>query len=183
MTLVETAKKMDVTGFTKGVEAFTTRLNTANTAIGTATTQAELDGAYNALNDVITLMGAIQKYAGLNLDYFNNGEKIKNAIAAAEDILAKTEATTEEIMQARDALDEAIKDIGSYSLKDVYADKFYIGAAVHLNGLGDEKYTQNLLSQYNSITVENDMKPEVLLDQAASKAAGAVKSDFTKMDQ
>lgn len=183
MTLVETAKKMDVTGFTKGVEAFTTRLNTANTAIGTATTQAELDGAYNALNDVITLMGAIQKYAGLNLDYFNNGEKIKNAIAAAEDILAKTEATTEEIMQARDALDEAIKDIGSYSLKDVYADKFYIGAAVHLNGLGDEKYTQNLLSQYNSITVENDMKPEVLLDQAASKAAGAVKCDFTKMDQ
>ena len=47
----------------------------------------------------------------MNLDYFNNGEKIKNAIAAAEDILTKTEATTEEIMQARDALDEAIKDI------------------------------------------------------------------------
>lgn len=142
-----------------------------------------MDDAYDALNAIISFIGVIQKYAGLNLDYFNNGEEVKKALAVAEDILAKDDATPEEMMQASAALDAAIQGMGSYSLKDVYGDKFYIGAAVHLDGLSDENYTRNLLSQYNSITAENDMKPEVLLDQAATVSGGAIKCDFTKMDQ
>ena len=183
MALVEAAEKVDVSGFTKGVGAFTARIEAAQAAIVTARTQAEMDAAYDALNNVMTFMGIITKYAKMNLDVINNGEAVKQAVAAAEDILAKADATPDEMLQASNALDAAIEGIGSYSLKDVYEGKFYIGAAVHLNGLADENYTNNLLSQYNSITAENDMKPEVLLDQAASQAAGEVICNFTKMDQ
>ncbi|MBB2183261.1 endo-1,4-beta-xylanase [Lachnospiraceae bacterium MD1] len=183
MALIDTARNTDTTGFTKGVGALTVRIEAANTAVISATTQAELDAAFNALNDVITFIGVIQKYAGLNLDFINNGEEIKKAVAAAEDILAKADATNDQMKQASAELDAAIAGIGSYSLKDVYADKFLIGAAVHLNGLADTNYTQNLLSQYNSITAENDMKPEALLDRVATVSGGAIKCDFTKMDE
>jgi GH35 family endo-1,4-beta-xylanase len=183
MAVVKAAESFDVSGFTKGFGAFTARIEAAKAAINTATTQSQMDAAYNALNDVMTFMGVIKKYANMNLDVINNGEAIKTAVAAAEDILAKDGATPDEMTQAIGALNTAIEGIGSYSLKDVYADKFYMGAAVHLNGLADENYTDNLLSQYNSITAENDMKPEVLLDQAATISGGAITCNFTKMDQ
>jgi GH35 family endo-1,4-beta-xylanase len=183
MSSVDSAKNVDVSAFTKGAGAFTVRLEVAEAAIDTATTQAQIDTAYNELNDVMTFIGVINRYANLNLDLIKNGQEVKKAVAAAEDILAKDSATPDEMKQASDALDAAIASIGSYSLKEVYGDKFYMGAAVHLNGLADETYTKNLLAQYNSITAENDMKPEALLDQAASQAAGEVKCNFTKMDQ
>ena len=183
MVLLETAKNEDVSGFTKGVGAFNKRVEEAKAAINTAATQTEIDTAYHALNDVMTFMGVIKRYANLDLDSFDNGEVVKKAVADAEDILAKDSATPDEIKQASDALDAAIAGLGSYSLKALYGDKFYMGAAVHLNGLADEAYINNLLSQYNSITAENDMKPEALLDQAASQAAGEVICNFTRMDQ
>ncbi|MDD5936190.1 MAG: sugar-binding protein, partial [Clostridiales bacterium] len=181
--LVNTTIGLDVSSFTKGVGAFTARLDVANVALKTAKTQAEIDSAYSALNDVLSFMGIIKKYAAMNLDAFEGGEAVKNAVAAAEDILAKSDATPEEMTQAGSALNAAIAGLGTYSLKDVYADKFYIGAAVHLNGLADTTYTNNLLAHYNSITAENDMKPEVLLDQTASQATGKVVCNFTQMDQ
>ena len=183
MSLVESTNNVDVSVFTKGVAAFTVRLEAAKAAIDTATTQDQIDTAYNELNDVMTFMGVIKRYANLDLDSLTNGGEVKKAAAAAEDILANADATSDEIKQASEALDAAIAGMGSYSLKEVYGDKFYMGAAVHLNGLADETYTKNLLSHYNSITAENDMKPEALLDQAASQAAGEVKCNFTKMDQ
>ena len=183
MSLVDSASSVDVSTFTGGVAAFTVRLEAAKAAIDTATTQDQIDTAYNELNDVMKFMGVVKRYANLDLDSLTNGEEVKKAADAAEDIIAKADATSDEIKQASDALDAAIAGMGSYSLKEVYGDKFYVGAAVHLNGLADETYTKNLLSQYNSITAENDMKPEALLDQAASQAAGEVKCDFKKMDQ
>ena len=183
IALVETAENYDYSAFTKGVAAFTARIEAGKVAIATATSQTQIDLAYNSLSEIMTFMGIITKYASMNLDDFNNGDEIKNAINAAEDILAKADATQDEINQAIDALNTAIEGIGSYSLKNVYSGKFYIGAAVHLNGLNDPRYTENLLSQYNSITAENDMKPEALLDHAASVSGGAIVCDFTKMDQ
>lgn len=181
--LIASAASYDVSGFTKGIGAFTARLNAASTVISTATTQAELDTAYQALNDVLTFMGVIKKYAGLSLDSITNGEAVKVAVAAAEDILAKADATSEEMLQASAEIEAAVANLVGYGIKDVYAGKFLIGAAVHLDGLADGNYTQNLLSHYNSITAENDMKPEALLDRAATVSGGAIKCDFTKMDQ
>ncbi len=182
-SLIKSAENVDITGFTKGAGAFTARLEAAKAAIDTAASQAPIDAAYQALNDVLNFIGVIRKYASMNLDAIDIGGEVKNAVAAAEDILAKVDASAEEMTQAINAIYTAMESIRSYSLKDVYEGKFYVGAAVHLNGLADAKYTENLLSQYNSITAENDMKPEVLLDQAASQAAGEVICNFTKMDQ
>jgi len=183
MSLVESANNVDVSAFTKGVGAFTVRLEVAEAAIDTATAQTQIDTAYSELNDVMTFMGVIKRYANLDLDSLTNGEEVKKAAVVAEDIIANADTTSDEIKQASEALDAAIASMGSYSLKEVYGDEFYMGAAVHLNGLADETYTKNLLAQYNSITAENDMKPEALLDQAASQAAGEVICNFTKMDQ
>jgi GH35 family endo-1,4-beta-xylanase len=183
MSLVESANNVDVSAFTKGVAAFTARLEEAKAAIDTATTQEEIDTAYNELNAVINFMSVVKRYANLDLSALTNGEEVNKAAAAAADVIAKADATSDEINQAIDDLDAAIAAMGSYSLKEVYGDKFYIGAAVHLNGLNDETYTENLLTHYNSITAENDMKPEALLDKAASQAAGEVICNFEKMDQ
>ncbi len=183
MALVDSAVNIDTSGFIKGVGAFTARIEAAQLAIASATNQAEMDTAYKALNDVVTFMDLITNSANMSLDSINNGEIIKEALAAAEDILAKADATADEMLQASSALNTAIEGIGSYSLKEVFKDEFYMGAAVHLNGLADDRYTENLLSQYNSITAENDMKPEVLLDQAATVSGGAIVCNFTQMDQ
>ncbi|WP_051411144.1 sugar-binding protein [Acetivibrio clariflavus] len=183
MSLVESAQKVDVSAFSKGVAAFTARLENAKEAIDNATTQAQIDTAYNELNDIIKFMSVVKRYANLDLSSLPNGKEVNKAAAKAEDIIAKADATSDEIEQAIEALDAAIAALGSYSLKEVYGDKFYIGAAVHLNGLNDERYTKNLLTHYNSITAENDMKPEALLDKAASQAAGEVVCNFEKMDQ
>jgi GH35 family endo-1,4-beta-xylanase len=183
MALVESANNVDVSAFTKGVAAFTARLEEAKAAIDTATTQEQLDTAYNELNAVISFMSVVKRYANLDLSALTNGEEVNKAAAVAEDVIAKADATSDEIKQAIEELDAAIAAMGSYSLKEVYGDKFYMGAAVHLNGLNDETYTDNLLTHYNSITAENDMKPEALLDQAASQAAGEVICNFEKMDQ
>jgi len=183
MSLVESANSVDVSAFTKGVAAFTARVEAAKEAIDTATTQAQIDTAYNELNDLINFMNVVKRYTNLDLSSLPNGEEVNKTAAAAEDVIAKADATSEEVKQAIEALDAAIAALGSYSLKEVYEDKFYIGAAVHLNGLNDEKYTKNLLTHYNSITAENDMKPDALLDKAESQAAGKVVCNFEKMDQ
>lgn len=54
------------------------------------------------------------------------------------------------------------------SLKDAYADLFRIGAAVSPTTLGKPEYAALIKAQFNSITAENDMKPEALLDRGTS---------------
>ncbi len=57
------------------------------------------------------------------------------------------------------------------SLKDLYADYFSIGVAVPNSALGNSVYTDLIKQQYNSITSENEAKPEFLIDIETSKSA------------
>lgn len=50
-------------------------------------------------------------------------------------------------------------------LKDAYQPFFKIGAAISEGALADSFALQNVTEEYNSITCENDMKPENLLDE------------------
>ena len=50
------------------------------------------------------------------------------------------------------------------SLKEVYQPYFKIGAAVGENAFGRPAALYHLRQEYDSITCENDMKPEKLLD-------------------
>ena len=101
-------------------------MEAAKEAIDTATTQDQLDTAYNELNDVIKFMSVVKRYANLDLSSLTNGGEVKKAAAAAEDIIAKADATPDEIKQASDTLDAAIASMGSYSLKEVYLSLIHI---------------------------------------------------------
>ena len=55
-------------------------------------------------------------------------------------------------------------------LKNVYSNYFRIGTAVSANEVG--KNPDFILKHFNSITPENELKPDQILDQSASKANG-----------
>ncbi|MBQ9542203.1 endo-1,4-beta-xylanase [Ruminococcus sp.] len=50
-------------------------------------------------------------------------------------------------------------------LKDVYADDFPIGSAVAAYQISDPDYINLITEQFNSMTCENEMKPDALLDK------------------
>ena len=56
------------------------------------------------------------------------------------------------------------------SLKDVYADYFKIGGAVTASELAPQSTKDLILKHYNSLTLGNELKPENMLDQAATIA-------------
>ena len=71
------------------------------------------------------------------------------------------------------AADVELVDISSYeSLKDLYKDDFYIGCCVPDSFVTSpvEEPRTLLLNQFNSITCENEMKPENILDAATTLA-------------
>ena len=55
-------------------------------------------------------------------------------------------------------------------LKDVFGDYFKIGGAVTAGELAPKSTKDLILKHYNSITLGNELKPENLLDEAATKA-------------
>ena len=55
------------------------------------------------------------------------------------------------------------------SLKEVYQPYFKIGAAVGENAFGRPAALYHLRQEYDSITCENDMKPEKLLDEKENR--------------
>ncbi len=58
------------------------------------------------------------------------------------------------------------------SIGEAYHDHFLIGAAVNEYMLGDARHRQLIRRHFTSLTAENEMKPERLLDREATRAAG-----------
>ncbi len=54
------------------------------------------------------------------------------------------------------------------ALKDVYQDYFYLGIALNPETMKGQ-YKDTVLKNFNSVTCENEMKPDYILDHAASK--------------
>jgi endo-1,4-beta-xylanase len=65
------------------------------------------------------------------------------------------------------ALETVLADTSDYpSLKEAYSDRFLIGMAVSPTILAKPAYNGLIKAQFNSITAENDMKPEAILDRS-----------------
>jgi len=62
-------------------------------------------------------------------------------------------------------------------LKEVYRDKLEIGVALNNTTIG-EKYSETVIRNFSSITCENEMKPDSVLDKEASVAGVAKDSTF-----
>jgi len=60
-------------------------------------------------------------------------------------------------------------DISGYeSMKDIYADDFKIGVCINPAVVENPDYSALIKQQFNSVTCENNMKPESILDKAGS---------------
>lgn len=87
---------------------------------------------------------------------------------AAESTGAEDKSTTEQ---------ETADEIG---LKDVYGQAgIKAGTCLSVAMIYDSKYTDLITKNFNSVTLENFMKPDSLLDKAASIAAGDIVVKFT----
>lgn len=65
---------------------------------------------------------------------------------------------------------EEISEIEDTSLKDLYEDAFYMGVAAPDYVIRTEPYKSLVREQFNSMTMENEMKPDYIMDKAASIA-------------
>lgn len=85
----------------------------------------------------------------------------KPVAVTKEDSTAKpTTETTAEPSENRDA--------SQMSLKDAYADNFPIGVAVNSWQLSDSDTMKLICKDYSSITTENEMKPDYMIDRNAT---------------
>ena len=65
-------------------------------------------------------------------------------------------------------------------IKDVFAEYgIKVGTCLSDQMIKKEMYTDVILKNFNSITFENHLKPDYILDQAASKAAGEIIVKFS----
>lgn len=80
-------------------------------------------------------------------------------VIKAEGKYQKPEAIAEKVMA----------DTSSYeSLKELYADSFEIGCCINPAIISKDAYSDLLIKEFSSVTMENDLKPEAILDKAAS---------------
>ena len=64
---------------------------------------------------------------------------------------------------------EKYQQTGEYpSLAEIYKDKFYIGVALSNIDINNPDKAKLVASQFSSLTCENEMKPDFILDRAAS---------------
>ena len=70
--------------------------------------------------------------------------------------------------------EEEVKETSKLpSLMEVYADKFMFGSAVPQYAFSNTKLTDLIKAQFNILTPENELKPDAVLDVAASKKLAA----------
>ncbi len=98
-----------------------------------------------------------------------------------EDTIAKPETanmTTEEYVpestvdtaKESSSTTETVDVSNTLGLYELYQDNYPIGVALPRNAFSKgEIYIDNILKNYNSITCENEMKPDSILDQSKSK--------------
>lgn len=64
---------------------------------------------------------------------------------------------------------KVMADTSEYaSLKELYADYFEIGCCINPAIISTDDYSELLIKEFSSVTMENDLKPESILDRAAS---------------
>lgn len=79
----------------------------------------------------------------------------------------------------------AVEEKGSRVLKEAFAEDFTVGVAVNMGTLNDLDRMKSVCSHFSSITMENEMKPDSLLDGAATEKSsdGMPEINTKKLDQ
>lgn len=79
----------------------------------------------------------------------------------------------------------AVEEKESTILKEAFSEDFTVGAAVNMGALNDSDRMKSVCGHFSSITMENEMKPESLLDGEASEKSsdGMPEINTKKLDQ
>lgn len=79
----------------------------------------------------------------------------------------------------------AVEQKGSGILKEAFAEDFTVGVAVNMGALNDSDRIKSVCNHFSSITMENEMKPDSLLDGAASEKSsdGMPEINTKRLDQ
>lgn len=87
--------------------------------------------------------------------------------------------------QDHSASPAAVEEKGSRILKEALKEDFTVGVAVNMGTLNDSDRMSSVCSHFSSITMENEMKPDSLLDGAASEKSsdGMPEINTKKLDQ
>lgn len=88
-----------------------------------------------------------------------------------------SESSKEEVKESQSSgpidlsdLDLPSKTADLPSLKETFADDFYFGSAVSANQVLDFDFSNLISEQFNSMTCENEMKPDAILDLETSQS-------------
>ncbi|MCR5204226.1 MAG: endo-1,4-beta-xylanase [Lachnospiraceae bacterium] len=75
----------------------------------------------------------------------------------------------------------AQKDVTSKNIKDVFSEHgMKVGTCISANVINDKKMSALVLEQFNSVTMENAMKPDYILNQKRSQAEGKLVVEFNQ---
>ncbi len=96
---------------------------------------------------------------------------VETAAPEATEAADAGEQTQTDAPESTPAADNEDRDAANLSIKDAYADRFLIGAAVNSWQLEDKETLDIITKDFSSITCENEMKPDYILDYDATLKA------------
>lgn len=100
----------------------------------------------------------------------------ENQTTAAETAAPETSASEE--AETSGPEEDSIEGL---SLKELFAEHgMKVGTCLSSQMIGDPDANQLILDQFNSVTMENSMKPDYILDQTASQSEGRLVVEFNQ---
>ncbi|MBH1939274.1 endo-1,4-beta-xylanase [Mobilitalea sibirica] len=113
---------------------------------------------------IMILLIAITVLAGCKADDKNN-----TATPTPTAVPAEEPAPTEAPEATPTATPTPVPiDYKNAVVKDIYADYFTVGAVLNGSGVGNAELKELVLTHFNSLTMENEMKPDAILDYHTS---------------
>jgi len=139
--------------------------------------QYDVDGA-TVYNWITSAVGGTDSYAfatgtfsipsdALNIYVYVESDSTDDIYV--DDIVIKAEGKYTEPGELEE---KVMADTSNYeSIKDIYSDYFDIGVCINPAVISNEDYANLILKEFNSATLENDLKPEAIMDKNATLEA------------
>jgi GH35 family endo-1,4-beta-xylanase len=93
-------------------------------------------------------------------------------VQEVQEVLEVQEVEEVQEIEMIEEITEEITEVSVDTLKDFYKEDFLIGVALSRDDILNQEKAQLVIEQFNSITCENEMKPDFLLDRQETLARG-----------
>ncbi len=131
---------------------------------------------------IMIILSLIFVFSFVSCEKSNENSDIDENIKEELPVTVEPTPTAEPIKEDRSYLEKYNKTGELVSLADIYEGKLSIGVALAQHDIQGEK-AELVASQFNSLTCENEMKPDFTLDRNATIAQGDEESVAINMDR